>query len=270
MANNKVALNLDKFTGLQALLRQDKKRFTETLQRAMALADYAAKKGEAVPSIQDFDYLRYIKMEYPDGIPTSKELNADIQEIEEKLGMTREEFIEQVLDAFLDYKGILSWHHHKGEAKAMEILKHDATNPLGVNHYITLRGEDVTPEEFWGGEKPNLKELLQKMFYVGRYLSHVDLVRYLMLGEFHLYTNMQNEHIRELLQIQPALKYQQEHDIVPGTLVKGTGFFDLGEEATKPRKDCPACKSLDWITSEKDFVYCLRCYGGGYKKGENQ
>src|SRR5690625_3416343 len=262
-----VRVQLANYPHLEHLMLIDKGQGATVLRSALELADYVSQKRRSVPRPQDVDFLDYVRQRFPEGLPDEEEAeDIDGEEAEEEIifGMKRSELADQVIEALTDYRGILQNHHSRGEAKALEVLKHDA-NPLQASRFFTIDGKKISQKEFFGEDKPDIKGMLQGLLYAGRYLSHVDLVKYLMLSDFHMVEHMQNEHIQALLQIQPALKYQQENNITIGKRVEGTGFFDLGDEATKARKDCPACKSEKWNTKEEDYAFCPSCYGGGLK-----
>lgn len=230
MYENIIKINLDNYPDLLKLKLDDPERFQVYMKNVFLLGDFAAKKGYSDSAE------KYFGVDYP-------------------------VLIREITAALFDYKGILKHHHNKQEAEAMQILEME-NNPLAATNYFSTRGETLTKETFNGENDLSIQAWFQGLLYAGKYLSHKDLVKYLLLPDYHLVENMQNEHIQRLIKIQPALKYQQENDIRVGAYHPGTGFFDVGRIPFKTNH-CPICYS-DRIYTEPfhEMRYCLNCNAG--------
>ena len=222
MANN-ITINLDNYKNLLNLARKDTQRAHDLIQGVLDL------------------------------------INSHYKDIEEATHMEAEKFLLETVLAFIDYEGIVANHPNEGEAKLMRLLKHE-NNPVramfdGEIDVYDVNGDRIKKREFFGSS--SYKEWLQSLLYMGRYVSYKQLGEYLALNEFHLIDNIKNEHIEQLLSIQPALKYQELNGITVGKFKEGTGFFDCGESEIDTV--CLACEDDRQIIKNEENLYCLAC-----------
>jgi hypothetical protein len=224
-----IKLDLSKYPYLQHLAQSDKEQFVKIMQTYHDMAENAA--------MTNFD---------PDLIKRT-------------FDMSWNDFVRLLHDVFFDYKGIVRQHHDPQEAKAMRILgieNHPLSVFLGESPAYDAKGEPITLQEYTTAE--DITDFFQSMLYGLRYVSSRDLAHYLMLGEFDLINNLKMQNVEKLLDIQPALQFQKEHDIPIGKRLKGTGFFYIRKHNLVHTDLCPACKSRTLYQYE-NHIYCESC-----------
>lgn len=188
------------------------------------------------------------------------------QEIKNTYGLGFNAFLHQVQEVFLDHTSITEHHPDPAEGEVLASLKEE-NNPL---YFITNppkdeNGKPILPENMEWVEGYNLKDFIHGLFYWSRYTDLASLARALYLGDFDLLNNLKMQNVQELLQIQPALKYQEANNILIGKLIQGTGYFDCGTTKEIINYCCPACHSVELSEGEKD-TSCLNCKAGFRKE----
>lgn len=228
-----VQLDLDKYSHLQKMVADRPQEFKDLLQKTMSLLNRAEGKGWVDSSYKNFHY-------------------------------TFSSVVEAVVEALYDFDGLARQHHNPTEKEVLKIVGY-LNNPLAVlGGNATPRevnGEAITLNEFSGQSDLDLKKWFQQLFYSARYLSHKDLIKYLLLGDFDLVEMERAGHIRELIRIQPALRFQKDHDIPIGTRINRTSFFLVGEGSLSDNR-CPACDGELKARIDQKYKYCETCRGG--------
>lgn len=228
---SRIELNLDNYPALQNLYETSQQEFAAKLKTTMLRLDEAValNRFQTVQDLYDMDYLV---------------------------------FLDQLEKAFLDVNGIVQQHHNKGEQEGLAALGTDL-HPLAIftrdAPVYDAQGNNVSPHHWIEQDKFNLKDWLHALFYGARFVSWKELATYLSLGQHDLIDVLKARNFKELAAIQPALAYQEQHGIVKGKLIPGTGFFDCG--IGNGDIWCPACKE-NKLNSKNPIAYCKVCRAG--------
>lgn len=233
---SKFQIDLTKYPALHLMAEQDKEGFIKTLSSVITHID------RALADDRDMKAREYYKMSYTD-------------------------MINDIMDVFFDFEGIVQEHHNNAEKEGLRAL-HEDIHPLAIftNNapVYDAQGNNISPQKWIEQDKFDLKNWLLALFYGARFVSWKELAEYLSLGEYELMDVLKARNFNELAKIQPALQYQEDQGIPVGKLIAGTGFFDGGNETSKPLESCPACAS-DWNTKHEKYAFCSECRLGGKK-----
>lgn len=226
-SEKKLPLDFESYPALWILFQRDKQQFGALVRSLLKLADHAVDNGQDIA-------------------------------IKNAFNLSLDQFVTEILDAFMDYKGITSHHVNEQEAKSMEILKHD-NNPLSLFNgapAYNAKGDVIPTKDFLGVY--NIKEWMQGLLYASRYVPHEELVKYMYLDDFDMLDQLKLQNVQQLIKMQPSLTYQKDHNIIVGKRIPGTAYFDLGEHTEAIDK---LIIGLD-IIENGEYTYVPEILGG--------
>lgn len=179
------------------------------------------------------------------------------------------EVLPELVEAFFDTKGVVDTLPRGSTEYLFSLYKH-ALHPLHAAMASPkeledrLTGEKIDFKEQYFSDERNfsIKKWLQSLLFFSYYTNVGDFAKALVLDQATIINSLQETYSYRLIQLQPALNKQKENDILPGTLIPGTGFFDVGMMVNEVESDdCPTCQhpSLHPI---KQGLGCLNCKAG--------
>jgi hypothetical protein len=230
----KIAVQMEDYPHLLDLANNDKEKFLQLFKATFTMLDQAAEQ---------------------------KHLEAS----ETFFGMPYQEFMKDILTAFFDHAGIMSFHPNKATGEALSDLYGHAVNPLHAalmeTDLLDAEGNKISFIEKFGINENDMdiKTWLQGLLFYSYYCSLTDLAKYLALKDYDLVDEEKHKNIAKLLQIKPALAYQKQIGVLPGKLIPLTGFFDC--EDSKGESLCPACQTEE-LQRLGNLKVCNHCYAG--------
>lgn len=180
------------------------------------------------------------------------------------------EVVSEILSGFFDTESILKNHNQPETAQFLFDLYKHAEHPLHAAlseiALVDKDGEEITFEDKFATKRKdfNIKQWVEGLLFFAWYTNLKDYANALSANNYKLIDEVKTPYLPRLLQIQPVLKKQQEHGVLPGKLIPGTGFFDVAVPAEELDDHCVVCDSINLV--ERDtYIGCRECKAG-YRK----
>mgnify|MGYP003576080661 CR=1 FL=1 len=234
-SKSKIPVNLDNYPALKELAEDNQKEFLQILKGIFLTMDAMVEAGHHKTAKKYF-------------------------------GISIQDLTAQLLDAMFDHRGIMNSMPVQDNADLISDAYTHTLNPLHAAFDATdLKDRNFKPvsfEEKFGMKKDEFtpKDFIQSLLFYSYYGDLKIIGQYMLTNDHSLFDEEKHENIDKLIQIRPALTYQQAIGILPGKLIKGTGFFDCGD--AKGLTTCPACKSPEGLILLDGISACTECKGG--------
>lgn len=238
----KIPVNMENYPALLEYLKRDKEGFLKLMKGLFQMADAAAKRG-------------------------------DLDAAKEYFKTTYEEVVREVMDGFFDTAGILSNHGEPHAKQLFKVYGHQL-HPLYAaltDEKLEDRDGNVIPfHEKFGTESRNfnIKHWIQSLLFWSYYCDMKDMAKAFSLNNLVLAEQAKKRFFARLHEIQPALELQQKNGKSIGSLIPGTGLFDVGIPADDIVSICLACKRKGTIYEVDEAKACSYC-SAGYRKGKS-